>query len=61
MELQFSAEREARIHQFAIRTGKDTAKAVEEAIDRMLEHDAAFLDAVRGRAGRGPTWRFGAV
>jgi predicted transcriptional regulator len=51
MELHFSAEKEARIHQFANRTGKDTAQVVEEAIDRMLEYDARFLEAVEeGRA-----------
>jgi predicted transcriptional regulator len=43
--------KEARIHQFASRTGKDTAQVVEEAIDRMLEYDARFLEAVEeGRA-----------
>ena len=51
MELHFSAEIEARIRQFASRTGKDTAQVVEEAIDRMLEYDARFLEAVEeGRA-----------
>ena len=51
MELQLSAEKEARIHQFAVRTGKDTAQVVEEAIDRMLEYDARFVEAVEsGRA-----------
>jgi predicted transcriptional regulator len=51
MELHFSAEKEARIHQFASRTGKDTAQVVEEAVDRMLEYDARFVEAVEeGRA-----------
>jgi predicted transcriptional regulator len=51
MELHFSAEKEARIHRFASRTGKDTAQVVEEAVDRMLEYDARFVEAVEeGRA-----------
>jgi predicted transcriptional regulator len=51
MEVHFSPEKEARIHQFATRTGKDTAQVVEEAVDRMLEYEARFIDAVEeGRA-----------
>jgi predicted transcriptional regulator len=56
MEVNFSPEKEARIHQFASRTGKDTAQVVEEAIDRMLEYDAHFIEAVeegRSAARRG--------
>jgi len=35
----------------ATRTGKDTAQLVEEAVDRMLEYDVRFLEAVEeGRA-----------
>ena len=50
MELHLPAEKEARIHQFASRTGRNTAQVVEEAIDRMLEYDARFTEAVE--AGR---------
>lgn len=51
MELHFTAEKEALIHQFATRTGKDSAQVVEEAVDRMLEYDARFNEAVEeGRA-----------
>lgn len=46
MEVHLSAEKEARIRQFATRTGKDTAQVVEEAVDRMLEYDARFVQAV---------------
>jgi predicted transcriptional regulator len=51
MEVHFSPEKEARISRFASRTGKDTAQVVEEAVDRMLEYDARFIEAVEeGRA-----------
>jgi predicted transcriptional regulator len=46
MEVHFSPEKEARIHQFAARAGKDTAQVVEEAVDRLLEYEARFIDAV---------------
>ena len=51
MEVHFSPDKEARLQQLAIRTGKDTAQVVEEAVDRMLEYDIRFLEAVEeGRA-----------
>jgi predicted transcriptional regulator len=51
MEVNLSPEKEARVRQFARRTGKDTAQVVEEAVDRMLEYDARFIEAVEeGRA-----------
>jgi predicted transcriptional regulator len=51
MEIHFSPDTEARLQQVAARTGKDTAKVVEEAVDRMLECDIHFLEAVEeGRA-----------
>ena len=51
MEVHFSPDKEARLHQFASRTGKDAAQVVEEAVDRMLEYDARFIEAVEeGRA-----------
>ena len=37
MEVHLSPDKEARLRQFATRTGKDTAQLVEEAVDRMLE------------------------
>lgn len=42
MELHLTPEKEALIHQFAARKGKDTSQVVEEASDRMLEYDARF-------------------
>jgi predicted transcriptional regulator len=50
MEVHFSPEKEARIEQAASRSGKDAAQLVEEAVDRMLEFDARFAEAVE--AGR---------
>ena len=56
MEVHFSPEKEARLHEVAARTGKDAVQMVEEAVDRMLEYDTRFLDAVeqaRGSVRRG--------
>ena len=56
MEVHFSPEKEARIDQFATRTGKDTSQVVEEAVDRLLEYEARFIEAVeqgRSSARRG--------
>ena len=51
MEVHFSPDKEARLQQLATRTGKDTAQVVEEAVDRMLEYDIRFVEAVEeGRA-----------
>jgi len=51
MEVHLPAEKEARLRQVAIRTGKDAAQLVEEAVDRMLEYDTRFIEAVEeGRA-----------
>ena len=51
MEVHFSPDKEARLKQLAIRAGKDAAQVVEEAVDRMLEYDIHFIEAVEeGRA-----------
>jgi predicted transcriptional regulator len=51
MEVHFSPAIESRLQQLATRTGKDTAQVIEEAVDRMLEYDVRFLEAVEeGRA-----------
>jgi predicted transcriptional regulator len=51
MEVHFSPDKEARLRQLAKRTGKDAAQVVEEAVDRMLEYDARFVEAIEeGRA-----------
>jgi predicted transcriptional regulator len=51
MEVHLSPEKEARLRHVAVRTGKETAQLVEEAVERMLEYDARFIEAVEvGRA-----------
>lgn len=51
MEIHFSPDKEARLQQFAARTGKDASQLIEEAVDRMLDYEAPFIDAVEeGRA-----------
>ena len=48
MEVHFSPDKEARLQQFATRTGKDPAQLIEEAVDRLLEYDARFIEALEG-------------
>jgi predicted transcriptional regulator len=51
MEVHLSADKEARLRDIATRSGKEASALVEEAVDRMLEQDARFLEAVEeGRA-----------
>jgi predicted transcriptional regulator len=47
VEVHFSPDKEARLRDFATRTGKDAAQLVEEAVDRMLEYDARFIEAIK--------------
>jgi predicted transcriptional regulator len=56
MEVNLSPEKEAKLQHLAIRTGRPTSQLVSEAVDRMLEYDARFIEAVeegRGAARRG--------
>jgi len=51
MEVRLPPEKEARLQHFANRTGREAAQLVVEAVDRMLEYDARFVEAVEeGRA-----------
>ncbi|HEY5175250.1 MAG TPA: hypothetical protein VII95_06755 [Terriglobales bacterium] len=51
MEVHLSPDKEARLREFANRTGKDAAQVVEEAVDRMLDYEERFFAAVaEGRA-----------
>jgi predicted transcriptional regulator len=51
MEVHFSPEKEARVQELAQRTGKEPAQVVEEAVDRLLEYQTHFIEAVEeGRA-----------
>jgi predicted transcriptional regulator len=64
MEVRLSPDKEAKLHDFANRSGKDAAQLVEEAVDRMLEYDARFVDAVeegRSAARRGELLEHGEV
>lgn len=46
MEVHLSPEKEAQLHQFARRTGKNTAQLVQEAVDRLLDYEAWFVQEV---------------
>jgi len=51
MEVHLTPENESQLHQVARRTGKGTAELVQDAVDRFLEYDARFIEAVeQGRA-----------
>jgi predicted transcriptional regulator len=51
MEVSLSPEKEAQLQHFADRTGRQPSQLVAEAVDRLLEYDARFVEAVEeGRA-----------
>jgi predicted transcriptional regulator len=51
MEVRFSAEKEARLREVAVRTGREATQVIEEAVDRLLEYQSRFTAAVeKGRA-----------
>lgn len=51
MEVILAPEKEAQLRHFATRTGRNASQLIAEAVDRMLEYDVRFLDAVEeGRA-----------
>ena len=51
MDVQLSPDKEARLQDFASRTGLNPAQLFVEAVDRMLQYDARFIEAVEeGRA-----------
>ncbi len=56
MEIRLSPDQEARLRKVAARTGRNESQLVEEAVDRMLEYDVRFVEAVetgRDAARRG--------
>jgi predicted transcriptional regulator len=64
MELHLSAEKEALVHEFAARTGRNADQVIEEALDRMMEYDARFTAAVEeglAEANRGDLLDHGEV
>ena len=46
MEIHLTPEKEALLRQLAARTGQDTAQVLQEAVDRLLDHDAWFSKEV---------------
>ena len=51
MEVLLSPEKEAQLRDFATRTGRQASQLIAEAVDRMLEYDTRFIEAVEvGRA-----------
>jgi predicted transcriptional regulator len=48
MEVHFPADKEARLRQFATRTGKDAEQIVEEAVDRLLAYGTRLIEAIEG-------------
>lgn len=46
MEVHFTPEQEAELQRSAASEGKDAAQMVEEAMARILEHRAQFIEGV---------------
>jgi len=46
MEIHLTPEKEALLRQLAARNGQDTAQVLQEAVDRLLDHDAWFSKEV---------------
>jgi predicted transcriptional regulator len=49
MEVHFAPDTEAQLKRFAASKGKDAAQVVEEAIARMLQRQAGFIEGVNRR------------
>ncbi|HEX4603722.1 MAG TPA: hypothetical protein VH724_06995 [Candidatus Angelobacter sp.] len=51
MEIHLNPEKEALLRELAARTGQDTAQVIQEAVDRLLDHDTWFIQEVeKGQA-----------
>ena len=46
MEIHLTPEKEALLRQVAARTGQDAVQVVQEAVDRLLDHDTWFIQEV---------------
>lgn len=46
MEIHLTPEKEALLRQVAARNGQDAAQVVQEAVDRLLDHDTWFIQEV---------------
>ena len=56
MEVHLTPEKQALLQQLATRTGKNTVDLVQEAVDRLLDYDAWFVQGVEkglAQAARG--------
>jgi predicted transcriptional regulator len=56
MEINLTPEKESLLRQVAARTGQDTAEVIQEAVDRLLDHDIWFVQEVekgQSQAARG--------
>jgi predicted transcriptional regulator len=46
MEIHLTPEKEALLRQVAARNGQDAAQVIQEAVDRLLDHDTWFVQEV---------------
>jgi predicted transcriptional regulator len=46
MEIHLTPEKEALLRQVAARTGQDAVQVIQEAVDRLLDHDTWFIQEV---------------
>ena len=46
MEIHLTPEKEALLRQVAARTGQNAAQVVQDAVDRLLDHDTWFIQEV---------------
>ena len=46
MEIHLTPKKEALLRQVAARNGQDAAQVVQEAVDRLLDHDTWFIQEV---------------
>jgi len=46
MEIHLTPEKEALLREVAARNGQDAAQIIQEAVDRLLDHDAWFIQEV---------------
>ena len=47
MEIHLTPEKEALLRELAARTGQDTAQVIQDAVDRLLDHDSWFREEVQ--------------
>ena len=47
VEVNFTPQTEVQLKEFATRKGKDAAQVVEEAVSKILERQARFVEGVR--------------